>query len=91
MNICTIFVSNTETNDPMGKRTEKKSQAQYNQTVINTLIEKYDMSAYYIKQCVAGRRQGITPDNIKKDYNSLSNTIKEATNQKINQFLTNKK
>lgn len=72
----------------MGKRTEKRPYGQYNQDVIGALVKKYGMSAYYIKQCVAGRCDGIMPDKIRKDYRSLSKSLKDITDKRIDQFLT---
>lgn len=50
----------------------------YNLLVVETLSKKHGFSKYYIRQCVAGSRKGITPDTIKKEYKEMSAKIDEA-------------
>jgi len=61
----------------MDKRTKKTSEKLIPQ-VIDTLVDQYGMTAYYIRQCVAGRRDGITPDRIRKDYRRLAAPLQQA-------------
>lgn len=67
----------------MNKETKKNSRPQYNRDVIETLVLKYGLSDYYIRQSVSGRKQGITPDKIKADYKKLDS----ALNVKKQEFL----
>lgn len=70
----------------MDKVTKKKSD-KYVPQVINALQEKYGVTTYYIRQCVAGRIQGILPDKISGDYKNLTRDLNKALdnfkNQKI--------
>ncbi|HUH35110.1 MAG TPA: hypothetical protein VL022_04685 [Moheibacter sp.] len=70
----------------MSKETKKAKKFNYNLQVIDRLVEKYGLSAYYVKQCAAGRRDGIIPDKIKKEYRILSNAASQAVESKINQL-----
>lgn len=63
----------------MDKRTKKTSEKLIPQ-IIDTLVDHYGMTAYYIRQCVAGRREGITPDRIKKDYRQMAASLQQAIN-----------
>jgi len=67
----------------MDKGTKKTKKFNYNPQIIEKLVDKYGMSAYYIKQCAAGRRDGVTPDKIKKDYKILSAAADRAVESKI--------
>lgn len=70
----------------MSKETKKSQQNKYNRQVIETLVEKLGLSDYYIRQCVSGKRDGITPDRIRKEYKELENTLelkKEQFKNKI--------
>ncbi len=51
----------------------------YNLLVVETLSKKHGFSKYYIRQCVAGSRKGITPDTIQKEYRLMSAKVEEAT------------
>ena len=70
----------------MDKGTKKTEKFTYNQQVIKMLVEKYGMTAYYIRQCAAGRRDGITPDKIKKEYRTLASAADKAVKSKIAQL-----
>ncbi|TDS50719.1 hypothetical protein [Myroides indicus] len=59
----------------MSKETKKTGNIKYNRQVIETLVEKHKISDYYIRQCVAGRKEGVTPDIIKRDYKILERTL----------------
>lgn len=59
----------------MSKETKKTGKIKYNRQVIETLIEKYGISDYYIRQCVAGRKEGVTSDIIRRDYKILERTL----------------
>lgn len=56
----------------------KKNPDQYVPQVITVLQENYGVSKYYIRQCVAGRRQGILPDKIRKEYKEITRDLEKA-------------
>lgn len=69
----------------MNKGTKKTEQKRYNRQVIETLIEKFGLSDYYIRKSVSGKAVGITPDKIRKEYTELEKAIelkKEQFKQK---------
>lgn len=70
----------------MNKGTKKTKKFDYNPQIIKKLVEKYGMTSYYIKQCAAGRRNGVVPDKIKKEYKLLANSASQAIESKINQI-----
>ena len=59
----------------MNKGTKKSKQIRYNRQVIETLVQKFGLSDYYIRKCVSGKVDGTTPDKIKKEYNELEKTL----------------
>lgn len=70
----------------MNKGTKKTEKFDYNPQIIKLLVEKYGMTSYYIRQCAAGRRDGITPDKIKKEYRQLAAAANNAVKSKIAQL-----
>lgn len=70
----------------MNKETKKASEIRYNRQVIVTLSEKYGLSDYYVRQCVAGRRDGVTPDKLQKDYKELTKALELKKEQFKNQL-----
>ena len=70
----------------MDKGTKKTEKFTYNPQIIKMLVEKYGMTAYYIKQCAAGRRDGIIPDKVKKEYRTLAAAASNAVKSKITQL-----
>lgn len=60
----------------MNKATTKNKKV--NLLVIEELRVRLGLSAYYIKQCVEGRRDGLTPDTIRKQYRELEQRIEAA-------------
>lgn len=70
----------------MSKET-KKSPPDYNLVAIGVLVDKYGVSAYYIKQSINGNKQGITPDSLKKEYKLLDKELKKVETETINNFL----
>lgn len=67
----------------MNKGTKKDEKFKYNRQIIDKLVEKYGMTNYYIRQCASGKRSGITPDKIQKEYRQLSKAAEDAVSQKI--------
>jgi hypothetical protein len=54
----------------MGK-SKTKVYGSYDANILEALFVKYGLSKYYIRQCVNGTVHGITPDSIKKDYDTM--------------------
>lgn len=65
----------------MANSSKSNALMDYNALVLDKLVEKYGMSRYYIKQCINGRRDCTTGDNIRKEYHRLCLKVKEALNQ----------
>lgn len=82
-----IFVSLNETNLTMRK--EKKKKPNYNQAAIQALVDMYSLSNYYIRQCISGSKQGITPDKIRKDYKDLEIKLQKAQDEAVEAFTKN--
>lgn len=61
----------TQMTKGMSKNKTKKENYVFNQQVLSTLVEKYGLTVYYIRQCINGNRVGIMPDKIRKDYKEL--------------------
>lgn len=60
----------------MDKPTKKNKKYTYDQGIIKTLAEKYNLTPFYIRQCLSGYSSSNTADNIKLDYNELEKKIK---------------
>jgi hypothetical protein len=87
MEISSIYLlSEIKTIKAMNKETKKASEIRYNRQVIVTLSEKYGLSDYYVRQCVAGRREGIVPDKLQKDYKELTKALELKKEQFKNQL-----
>ncbi|MCC2590322.1 hypothetical protein [Chryseobacterium sp. MFBS3-17] len=65
----------------------KKSTAynSYNKKAIEALVVKYGLSEYYIRQSIAGRRLGVVPDKLKKEYKSICDQLEATINNFKNQ------
>ncbi len=74
----------------MNKGTKKKENYhQHNVDAINALVEKFGLSAYYIRQSVKGNREGVVPDRIKKEYQMICKELEKAKEETVKKF-TNK-
>ncbi len=71
----------------MDKGTKKTEKFSYNRQVIKTIAEKFGLSDYYTRQCVAGRRDGVVPDKIRKEYRTLDRALELKKEQFLNQEL----
>lgn len=65
----------------MANNSKSNALMDYNALVLDKLEEKFGLSRYYIKQCINGRRNCVTGDNIRKEYHRLCAQVKEALNQ----------
>lgn len=63
----------------MSKSTQKRQS--FNSQVVNKLSEKYELTPYYIRQCLKGERNSITSDTIRKEYRRLKKEVENALNQ----------
>lgn len=55
----------------MSKNNIKIAYNSYDPIVLQALFLKYNVSKFYIRQSIAGKVAGLTPDLIKKDYKSM--------------------
>lgn len=60
----------------MSKRTKKNKKYTYEQSIIKALVEKYQVTPFYVRQCLSGYSKTFTADNIKKDYSELEKKMK---------------
>lgn len=73
---CFVF----ETMKAMDKNTQKRLS--YNTQIIKVLSNSYQVSEYFVRECVKGNKKSLTADEIKKKYNQLNN----PTLEKIEEF-----
>ncbi|KAF2338018.1 hypothetical protein [Flavobacterium ginsenosidimutans] len=67
-------------------KSKTKIYKSYDSNVLEALFLKYNVSKYYIRQCVNGAVKGLKADDIKKDYikmeklnrDTVSNLIKKT-------------
>lgn len=59
-----------------------KKNASYNQDVINVMKARHGYTAHYIRQCIRGDRNGLIPDKLKKEYETLVDAANMAINKK---------
>ncbi|MCD9574254.1 hypothetical protein [Flavobacterium soyae] len=60
----------------MGK-SKTKIYNSYDSNILEALFVKYGVSKYYIRQSINGSVKGITPDCIKKDYETMEKANKD--------------
>lgn len=65
------------------EKINQKTYKTYNANILQGLCEKYGLSKYYIRKCLAGNAHGIKPENIRKDYSR----IEKAINNVIMEFM----
>lgn len=56
-----------------------KKRYVYNQEILEALSEKYGLSKYYIRECVSGKRNSLTSDQLQKEYKKLVKEIETVT------------
>ncbi|UUF14470.1 MULTISPECIES: hypothetical protein [Flavobacterium] len=59
-------------------KSKTKVYHSYDANILEALFVKYGLSKYYIRQCVNGTVHGITPDCIKKDYETMEKAHKDV-------------
>jgi hypothetical protein len=74
----------------MCKPTKKINK--YNEDILNALNIKYGYSIDYIRKSIRGDREGIMPDQLKKEYKKLVAAdliIKEEASKKLQEQANN--
>ncbi|MCW3168943.1 hypothetical protein OMO38_10455 [Chryseobacterium sp. 09-1422] len=66
----------------MGKNITKRNI--YNADILIVIEKKYGFTIDYIRKSLRGDRNGVMPDEIKKEYNTLENAAKNAIEKKSN-------
>ncbi|QFG53675.1 hypothetical protein [Chryseobacterium sp.] len=70
----------------MNKGTKKAEYNQHNVDAITALVEKFGLSAYYIRQSVNGNRNGVVPDKIRKEYKEICKQLDDAKTKAVENF-----
>ncbi len=66
----------------MSKLTTKRNN--FNEDILNLLINRYGYSIDYIRKSLRGDRVGIMPDTLIKEYKKLESASKKALQEKAN-------
>jgi len=64
----------------MDKNTQKRLS--FNTQIVKVLSTSYDVSEYFVRECIKGNKTSLRAEVIKKKYNELNN----PTIEKINEF-----
>lgn len=68
----------------MDKNTQKRTS--FNTQIVKVLSSSYNVTEYFVRECIKGNKKSLTADEIKKKYNELNNPtlekIKEFKNEK---------
>lgn len=64
----------------MDKPTKKRQT--YNTAVVKALAEEFEVSTYFVRECIRKQKHSRTAQNIEKKYHEMAN----ATLQKIKEF-----
>ncbi|AZA58595.1 hypothetical protein [Chryseobacterium shandongense] len=64
----------------MDKNTQKRTS--FNTQIVKVLSSNYNVTEYFVRECIKGNRTSLTADEIKKKYNELNN----PTIEKIKEF-----
>lgn len=75
--LSSIFVRNFPKQTKKRVKSKTKIYKSYDSNILETLFVKYNVSKYYIRQCVNGSVHGIKPDNIKSDYVKMEKANKD--------------
>lgn len=71
----------------MDKGTKKRSE--FNGHAIRAVAAKFDVSEYYTRQSVNGKKTGVMPDTLKKEYKKACAELDAATKKAIEKFTQN--
>lgn len=69
----------------MDKNTQKRLS--FNTQIVKVLSTSYDVSEYFVRECIKGNKTSLRAEVIRKKYNELNN----PTVEKINEFKKNNK
>lgn len=69
----------------MDKNTQKRLS--FNTQIVKVLSASYDVSEYFVRECIKGNKTSLRAEVIRKKYNELNN----PTVEKINEFKKNNK
>ncbi|WP_343696791.1 hypothetical protein [Flavobacterium sp.] len=58
-------------------KSKTKIYKSYDSIILEALFLKYGVSKYYIRKSVSGTVHGITPDSIKRDYETMEKANKD--------------
>jgi hypothetical protein len=64
----------------MDKNTQKRLS--FNTQIVKVLSSSYDVSEYFVRECIKGNKTSLRAEVIRKKYNELNN----PTVEKINEF-----
>lgn len=64
----------------MDKNTQKRIS--FNTQIVKVLSSSYNVTEYFVRECIKGNKKSIKADEIKKKYNELNN----PTLDKIEEF-----
>ncbi|WP_312090924.1 hypothetical protein [Chryseobacterium sp.] len=67
----------------MDKNTQKRIS--FNTQIVKVLSSGYNVTEYFVRECIKGNKKSLTADQIKKKYNELNS----PTLNKIEEFINN--
>ncbi len=68
-------------------KSKTKIYKSYDSNVLEALFLKYNVSKYYIRQCVNGSVKGLKADDIKKDYIKMEKVNRDTVSNLIKKTL----
>ncbi len=68
----------------MDKNTQKRLS--FNTQIVKVLSSSYDVSEYFVRECIKGNKTSLKADEIKKKYHELNNPTVEKINEFKNQI-----
>ncbi|SHF80326.1 hypothetical protein [Flavobacterium defluvii] len=69
------------------EKSNTKIYKTFDSYILEALFLKYGVSKYYIRQSISGTVKGITPDHIKKDYDTMEKIRKDIVTMLIEKTL----
>lgn len=64
-----------------------KKYNSYDSNILDALFLKYGLTKYFIRQSIAGKVKGLTPDAIKKDYDKMVKANEQTVQNLIDKTL----
>jgi hypothetical protein len=59
-----------------------KKRLSFNTQIVKVLSSSFQVSEYFVRECIKGNKKSLTADEIKKKYNEMNN----PTLEKIKEF-----